>query len=443
MTARALDGSALADVHAALRARALEAASHLSMALCAQEAVELQGIIEAAQSRLLVVVGHMHAHGATEALSQQTTYAWARDNLRLSGNAASRMVKLGEALHRDLPAVAAGLTAGRLTTEQAQSAAMAVRDVSPEQMAKADAALAEQAVQASVGDFARTARRLAIVLSTEGGDRHFDRQREARRLSISQTLDGSWIGDFSLDAEAGATVLAALDPLCRPLGGEDHRSAAQRRADALAELCQHALDTAALPERGGVRPHVQVLIHAADLVDLTGAAAVDGSKPGHGGDRIAAMVGTQIAGAGPVPPSVWMRLSCDAAVRRIVLDPDGCPLDVGTAVRTATGAQRAALLARDGGCAYPGCHRPSGWVDVHHIRHWRDGGPTDLANLISLCRHHHSDVHRHRYRIEAHDGIAVFIARGGRRLGQHRVSSRRAEAARSRPTGTSGATNPS
>jgi hypothetical protein len=30
---------------------------------------------------------------------------------------------------------------------------------------------------------------------------------------------------------------------------------------------------------------------------------------------------------------------------------------------------------------------------VHHLRHWINGGPTVLSNLITLCPAHHSRVH--------------------------------------------------
>jgi hypothetical protein len=36
--------------------------------------------------------------------------------------------------------------------------------------------------------------------------------------------------------------------------------------------------------------------------------------------------------------------------------------------------------------SWPGCDRPLAWCDAHHLHHWVDGGPTDLANLALLCR---------------------------------------------------------
>jgi HNH endonuclease len=69
------------------------------------------------------------------------------------------------------------------------------------------------------------------------------------------------------------------------------------------------------------------------------------------------------------------------------------PLEVGRTTRTVAPAQRNALVVRDGGCAFPGCDRPQGWCEAHHLRHWAHGGPTDLANLALLCWAHHRAVH--------------------------------------------------
>jgi hypothetical protein len=48
-------------------------------------------------------------------------------------------------------------------------------------------------------------------------------------------------------------------------------------------------------------------------------------------------------------------------------------------------------------CRFPGCQ--SRRVDLHHIVYWANGGRTDLANLISLCRYHHTLVHERGYLI--------------------------------------------
>jgi Domain of unknown function (DUF222)/HNH endonuclease len=75
------------------------------------------------------------------------------------------------------------------------------------------------------------------------------------------------------------------------------------------------------------------------------------------------------------------------------------PLEVGHTTHTVSPAQRNALIVRDGGCAFPGCDRPQSWCEVHHLRHWAHGGPTDPANLVLLCWTHHRAVHEGGWRL--------------------------------------------
>jgi hypothetical protein len=51
------------------------------------------------------------------------------------------------------------------------------------------------------------------------------------------------------------------------------------------------------------------------------------------------------------------------------------------------------LVARDHGCTFPGCDRPPRWCAGHHLKHWADGGPTNLDNLALLCGEHHRLIH--------------------------------------------------
>jgi hypothetical protein len=66
------------------------------------------------------------------------------------------------------------------------------------------------------------------------------------------------------------------------------------------------------------------------------------------------------------------------------------PLALGRTRRIASRGQTMALIAREGGCSFPGCDHPPQWCDRHHILDWILGGPTDLDNLTLLCRYHHT-----------------------------------------------------
>ena len=65
------------------------------------------------------------------------------------------------------------------------------------------------------------------------------------------------------------------------------------------------------------------------------------------------------------------------------------------------------MRARDQGiCQFPGC-QSRGFLHLHHIKHWAQGGPTALDNLTLLCSSHHGDVHEGGVRVERDEGGAL------------------------------------
>ena len=104
-------------------------------------------------------------------------------------------------------------------------------------------------------------------------------------------------------------------------------------------------------------------------------------------------------------------LTCTATLSWMRHDRDGAVLDLGRRRRRPNAALRRAARERDHcRCRFPGCE--SRRVDLHHIRHWINGGHTRLTNLISLCPHHHKLVHEREYLIAAH-GPAPTVLREG------------------------------
>jgi len=107
------------------------------------------------------------------------------------------------------------------------------------------------------------------------------------------------------------------------------------------------------------------------------------------------------------------RLGCDAS--RVVMkhDADGRIFEVGAKTRTIPPALRRALLHRDRSCRFPACH--GRFCQAHHIRHWAQGGPTTLSNLVLLCRRHHRAVHEEGYQVDRQpDGELRFRRPDGR-----------------------------
>ena len=94
------------------------------------------------------------------------------------------------------------------------------------------------------------------------------------------------------------------------------------------------------------------------------------------------------------------RLACDADIAAVLVKGGSEILDLGRTHRVVTNAQYKALVIRDGGCRFPGCDRPPGWCQAHHIVEWPDGGRTDLDNQVLLCLTHHHLIHHQHWRIE-------------------------------------------
>jgi hypothetical protein len=85
-------------------------------------------------------------------------------------------------------------------------------------------------------------------------------------------------------------------------------------------------------------------------------------------------------------------LTCDAS-REVWFERDGQPIGAGRETRTISRRLRRALEHRDHTCVVPGCGATRG-LHAHHLRHWEDGGPTDLDNLVLLCPYHHRLHHK-------------------------------------------------
>ena len=219
-------------------------------------------------------------------------------------------------------------------------------------------------------------------------------QAEPRNtFSYSRTRDGGIKYRGQMDAESADELEAMFGPFTKPQkqpdGSPDPRSLAQRQGDALADIVHLAAKSDGLPKQGGQKPHINVHLDLNTLTDAVATATLDS--------------GTALC------PSAARRLACDADIIPIVLNGESVPLDVGRTRRLVKPAQRKALVARDRGCAYPGCPLAARWCDAHHVTHWVDGGKTDLANMVLLCRRHHRILHHSAWEITFLNGIPYFI----------------------------------
>ena len=271
----------------------------------------------------------------------------------------------------------------------------AARRVDPDKLACAESAIAEQACLCTPRELRAWATRLIERLDEDGPEPDDDLPRpQVNELKITPNRTGSGgriSGRFD-DAALFDAVATAVDAAAAPRDGLDCRSVGERQAEALAEVCAYSLERApsgVVPEAGGRRPVLNVLVTLDDLQRRARAAVLDFG--------------------GTVSPEALRMLACDAGVVPIVMNGAGQPLDVGRVKRTVPDGLRRAVAARDRGCAHPGCDRPPSWCEVHHIVAWESGGATSLDNCVMLCKVHHRLLHHTEWLVSIRDGLPEFL----------------------------------
>jgi hypothetical protein len=268
-------------------------------------------------------------------------------------------------------------------------------------------ALTDIATHATVEQFQR---RIALekkrVLADDGLDR-LERQQQATSLRTWVDDEGMWNLRGRFDPVTGVRLAAAINSAVETLFAEtvpEHcptdRLAKQDflRAHAAARL----IDGKARTGRPRGRPEFVVVIDA-DTPAGSGVSA-DWNIPVE------------------IPTQVLADLAADADIHTVVvrngvvLHAPG-QLDAGRTTRLANQAQRRALRALYRTCAIPGCAVHYDRCKLHHIIWWEHAGPTDLANLLPLCSHHHTQVHHHDWKITLgpHRELSVDYPDGTRR----------------------------
>jgi hypothetical protein len=314
----------------------------------------------------------------------RSSAAWLRAFGRMTGPGAAAWVRRAR-LTTQLPVLAQAAVSGAVSVEHVDRVVRLVQRVGPQPVTAVEPVLVRAATELDPAGLGRVCDRVRAHVDPDGVDVDAGRDFARRGLSLA-AVDGMVVLHGQLDPEGGAALRAALDAcMPAPQPGEE-RTPAQRRADALVELARGALRDGNLPRVGGARPQVAVLL-TPDVLQPAAAAGSVGAP-------------AWLEWIGDIPARTAERIACDADVWRAVLDPaTGQPLDVGRAHRLVPHWIRKALLVRDRGCRFPGCHAPPAWTDAHHLRAWAQGGATDLTNLIMLCRFHHGLVHEGGWRI--------------------------------------------
>lgn len=354
----------------------------------------------------LAVVAELDASPAGQASLKNAGWASVKDYVthttggrRGAGPAALRLARRLE----EYPSLAAALAAGTVSRTKVDIIVAAVEKLpaDPVLREKATAVLLEEAGRLSADDLERAGRRVLEVVDPDGVEAAAERDAERTERSAHLNrrfhlgMDGLGGGSGRLHgpkedllllttvllapakpqpAEPGGAGVCA-DLACKANGhsGRDLREHGTRMFDALIQLARAAQAAGLTPDSHGGVPQLVVTMAYDDL-----AHALHDATTTLGED---------------LDPATARRMACDADLVPAVLGSDSALLDVGRTQRLVTAAVWVALVVRDQHCAFPGCRRPPVMCHAHHIRHWVDGGPTCLDNLVLLCGTHHRILH--------------------------------------------------
>ena len=289
----------------------------------------------------------------------------ALEELQASKQQARREVETASQFSQ-VPETLGALGSGEIPAKHAEQIAKAASQGPVDETVLVDAARRED-----FGTFSRTLRDHLHEMSGDDGKSLLSKQRERRKMSFFKSPDdGMFIINGRFDPVAGNRMEAALADEERRLRNNsdagDQTAFDQRMADALENLI--------CADRDDSKPQGTTLVLTADWDALTQK-----------------MLDCRLLDGTPLPTSEALRLACDADILPGMFDTEGQQLWVGRKYRSATEAQRTALIIRDKHCI--GCGRTAAWCEVHHIVEWSRGGPTDIDNLVLVCTPCHHSIH--------------------------------------------------
>jgi len=331
------------------------------------------------EARCVSLVAELISNGVHELLGYRSLTSLLTDRLGVSPREVAGTMRMARSLAA-MPATRAAFESGELDVPRVRMLASA-RDDNPELFADHEEALVDSLGGLSMRDSGRAIEYWRQQAALEAVEADAAKQHDRRRLHVSVSAGMVYI-DGVLDPVAGQTVITALDTITDAgnLDPEDTRTPAQRRADALTDMCHEQLSRIDRPFHGTERPHVMVHLSIDALEGRAGRPC-------------------ELDDVGVITPEAARRLACDAKITRIITDGESQILDVGRTTRTVPAGIRKAVIARDRTCVIPGCGAPPRWCDVHHIVFWTDYGPTRVENCCLLCRRHHTMVHEGKVRL--------------------------------------------
>ena len=310
--------------------------------------------------------------------------AWLRHHGRLSRAGAREWQRHGRFLRR-FPAFADAARDGVLSATQIDLVRNACQPHLEPIMDEQQDALVEILAPLDVADTQRACH-VWNLRATALIDTPLPPERE-RQLRFGADSSGAIVGNFVLPGQAGSEFAQAVRTATTWDGADDTRTSTEKQADALFEIAAFYNKNHELPGTPRNQPHVELSLDASTLHGLPIAVDSNGQV---------------------VDPVTADTMLCHCAMHQIPRDQH-VVLSYGRSQYTVPKTLFRSVVARDGGCRFPGCDRPVRFCDAHHIQHWRHGGATDHDNLLLLCSRHHHHVHKHELTVKLLPDATVDI----------------------------------
>ena len=304
---------------------------------------------------------------------------WAADGSRTAATALARDTKrsiktAGASLHRaralaSMPATAAALAAGRLSTEYVDLLVRANQSWRDAVFADHEATLVDEIAGLRYHQARRVIEYWCQRADADAVDERAVRDRENAHVHASTTIDGTVVIDGVLDPIRGAIVTGELARLEHELYLADKRAgvvrtASQRRADALVEMARRSTGATGTP----ARPLFTVLVGDTSLERLC-----------------------ELGNGTVIAPGALLAWMCTAMLESVIFDGPSTVISV-SHKRTFTGAIRRAIQVRDRHCQHAsGCDEPAADCDVDHTTRWTVTGHTAQWDGRLLCKPQNRD----------------------------------------------------
>ena len=227
-----------------------------------------------------------------------------------------------------------------------------------------------------------------------------------RFLSWSYFDEGRRFGlQTELPAAHGPVLVNAIERMVQKIpvmpGEEFPSCVSARRADALLAICSARIAADPDQDRATVVVHARVdALRATGRLDRKQCGA-DGLPSGELGaaESLQFGVAAEIESGPVIHPATLERLLCNARVQTVLETETGEVIGLGRTSREPSTWMVRQIRYRDRECRFPGCGRRQ-FTEAHHIVWWRNGGRTDLDNLLLICSFHHKLVHEHGWSVK-------------------------------------------